>query len=286
MSTNSASGVSSSKALNKSISSSEATGGAGRPSRWIALIVPSLAQLMVILDSTIVNIALPTAQLDLGLSSDDRQWVVTGYALTFGSLLLLGGRLSDLFGRKRMFIIGVIGLAAASVLGGIANGFDVLLNARIAQGAFAALLAPAALSMVSVTFADNAADRGRAFGVFGAVSGAGGALGLLLGGVLTQSVSWRWCLLVNLVIAVIALFGAFVWLRDSARPERVRLDIAGSVTIILGLVGIVYGLGDAASKGWVDSVTLGSVIGGVVLVAVFARIERRAAHPCCPSGSS
>jgi MFS family permease len=255
MSTNSASGVSSSKALNKSISSSEATGGAGRPSRWIALIVPSLAQLMVILDSTIVNIALPTAQLDLGLSSDDRQWVVTGYALTFGSLLLLGGRLSDLFG-------------------------------RIAQGAFAALLAPAALSMVSVTFADNAADRGRAFGVFGAVSGAGGALGLLLGGVLTQSVSWRWCLLVNLVIAVIALFGAFVWLRDSARPERVRLDIAGSVTIILGLVGIVYGLGDAASKGWVDSVTLGSVIGGVVLVAVFARIERRAAHPCCPSGSS
>jgi MFS family permease len=159
-----------------------------RPSganRWIALVVLSLAQLMVILDSTIVNIALPTAQHDLGFSTDDRQWVVTGYALAFGSLLLLGGRLSDLFGRKRLFIIGLTGFAVASAVGGAATGFAMLLIARVAQGVFAAMLAPAALSMLSVTFADDANERGRAFGIFGAISGAGGALGLLLGGVLT-----------------------------------------------------------------------------------------------------
>jgi len=159
------------------------------PNRWIALIVLSLAQLMVILDSTIVNIALPTAQRDLGFSNNDRQWVVTGYALAFGSLLLLGGRLSDLFVRKRMFIIGVVGFAVASAVGGASPGFELLLVARVAQGAFAALLAPAALSVLSVTFADDANERGRAFGIFGAISGAGGASGLLLGGVLTQSVS-------------------------------------------------------------------------------------------------
>ncbi|GAA4682972.1 DHA2 family efflux MFS transporter permease subunit [Frondihabitans cladoniiphilus] len=246
--------------------------------------VLSLAQLMVILDSTIVNIALPTAQRDLVFSNDDRQWVVTGYALAFGSLLLLGGRLSDLFGRKRLFVIGVIGFAAASAIGGAAVGFDMLLVARVAQGAFAALLAPAALSLVSVTFADNAADRGRAFGVFGAVSGAGGALGLLLGGILTQSVSWRWCLYVNLIIAVIALVGALVFLREGEKPSRVRLDIPGTITAVLGLVGIVCGLGNAASAGWTDGWTLGSSIGGLILIVIFIVIERRAAHPLLPLG--
>ena len=252
------------------------------PNRWIALVVLSLAQLMVILDSTIVNIALPTAQHDLGFSVDDRQWVVTGYALAFGSLLLLGGRLSDLFGRKRLFLVGLAGFAAASVLGGAAGGFEVLLVARVAQGAFGAMLAPAALSMVSVTFADDATDRGRAFGIFGAISGAGGALGLLLGGVLTQNLSWRWCLYVNLVIAVVAFVGALFFVVDGARPERTRLDVAGTITAVLGLIGIVFGLGNAASAGWYDVRTLGPVIAGVVLVTVFVMIERRVSHPLLP----
>jgi EmrB/QacA subfamily drug resistance transporter len=250
--------------------------------RWIALVVLSLAQLMVILDSTIVNIALPTAQHDLGFSTDDRQWVVTGYALAFGSLLLLGGRLSDFFGRKRMFIIGVAGFAVASAAGGAATGFAMLLIARVAQGAFAAVLAPAALSMLSVTFADDANERGRAFGIFGAISGAGGALGLLLGGVLTQDLSWRWCLYVNLIIAAVAFVGALVFLRDGGRPERTRLDIWGTVAAVLGLVGLVYGLGNAESKGWKDFWTLGPAIAGTVLLIVFVLIERRASHPLLP----
>ena len=232
-------------------------------SRWIALAVLSLAQLMIVLDGTIVNIALPVAQHDLGFSLDDRQWVVAGYALALGSLLLLGGRLSDLFGRKRLFLIGVAGFALASAAGGAATGFPMLLVARVTQGAFAAMLAPAALSLVSVTFADNAEDRGRAFGIFGAVAGSGGAIGLLLGGVLTQSASWRWCLYVNLIIAAVALAGALIWLRDSDRPERVRLDLAGTIAVALGLVGLVYGLGNSESNGWTSLSTLGPVIAGV-----------------------
>ena len=239
---------------------------------------------MVILDSTIVNIALPTAQHDLGFSADDRQWVVTGYALAFGSLLLLGGRLSDFFGRKRLFIIGVVGFAVASAIGGAASGFAMLVIARVVQGAFAAMLAPGALSMLSVTFADDGKERGRAFGIFGAISGAGGALGLLLGGVLTQDLSWRWCLYVNVIIAAVAFVGALVFLPDGGRPERTRLDIPGTVVAVLGLVGIVYGLGNAESKGWKDFWTLGPAIAGTVLLIVFVLIERRASHPLLPLG--
>ena len=248
----------------------------------MALVVLSLAQLMVVLDSTIVNIALPTAQHDLGFSVDDRQWVVTGYALAFGSLLLLGGRLSDFFGRKRLFLIGIGGFAVASAVGGAAGTFAMLLIARIAQGACGAMLAPAALSLLSVTFAADANERGRAFGIFGAVSGAGGALGLLLGGVLTQDLSWRWCLYVNLVIAAVTFVGGLAFLHDAARPERVRLDVAGTVTAVLGLVGIVYGLGNAQSKGWDDVRTLGPAVVGALLVVVFVLIERRAGHPLLP----
>ena len=258
--------------------------GAGSPgaNRWIALVVLSLAQLMIILDSTIVNIALPTAQRDLGFSTDDRQWVVTGYALAFGSLLLLGGRLCDLYGRKRLFILGAIGFAAASAVGGAAGGFDVLLIARAAQGAFAAILAPAALSMVSVTFADDAGARGRAFGVFGAISGAGGALGLLLGGILTQDLSWRWCLYVNVIIAGFAVVGALFFLVDHGRPDNTRLDIQGTVLALLGLVGIVFGLGNAATKGWSDARTLGPIAVGILLIVVFVLIEQRARNPLLP----
>jgi EmrB/QacA subfamily drug resistance transporter len=251
-------------------------------SRWLALVVLSLAQLMDILDSTIVNIALPTAQRDLGFPADHRQWVLTGYALAFGSLLLLGGRLSDFFGRKRMFLVGVGGFALASAFGGAAGDFATLLAARVGQGVFAALLAPAALSLLSVTFADDAKERGRAFGIFGAISGAGGAIGLLLGGVLTQGLSWRWCLYVNLLIAAVAFVGGIVFLRDGDRPARVRPDVAGTVTVVLGLVGIVYGLGTAEIHGWADVRTIGPVVAGGALIGAFVAIERRTAQPLLP----
>ena len=261
----------------------EAAGGRPRAAnRWIALVVLSLAQLMVILDSTIVNIALPSAQHDLGFSAADRQWVVTGYALAFGSLLLPGGRLADFFGRRKLFVIGLAGFALASAAGGAASGFEMLLTARVIQGAFAAMLAPAALSMLSVTFADDANERGRAFGIFGAISGAGGALGLLLGGVLTQDLSWRWCLYVNLIIAVAALAGALAFLAEGTRPQRTRLDVPGTVTAVLGLVAITYGLADAASNGWSDLRTLGPVLAGVALMIIFVLIEYRVSGPLLP----
>jgi EmrB/QacA subfamily drug resistance transporter len=261
---------------------SSSTAAVRVPNRWLALVVLSLAQLMDIVDNTIVNIALPTAQRELGFSIADRQWVITGYALAFGSLLLIGGRLSDLFGRKRMFMIGVGGFALASAIGGAATGFELLLIARVAQGAFAAMLAPAALSLLSVTFSDNPQDRGKAFGVFGAISGAGGAIGLLLGGFLTESLSWRWCLYVNLIFAVLAFLGAIVFLRGGTRPARVRFDVAGAVTAVLGLAGIVYGLGNAAGHGWTAPVTRIPTVTGVVLLAVFVIIERRVEHPLLP----
>src|SRR6516164_6794826 len=180
---------------------------AGLDRRWWILGVVGLAQLMVILDATIVNIALPSAQRALGFSNADRQWVVTAYSLAFGGLLLLGGRLSDLVGRRRMLIIGLVGFAAASALGGAATGFTMLVIGRGLQGAFGAMLAPAALSTLTVTFTDPS-ERGKAFGVYGAIAGAGGAVGLLVGGLLTEYLSWRWCLYVNVVLAVIAVVGA------------------------------------------------------------------------------
>src|SRR3954447_26253559 len=198
-----------------------AASSAGGSGRWWALVVLAMAQLMVVLDATIVNIALPTAQRDLGFDDASRQWVVTGYALAFGSLLLLGGRLSDFFGRRRMFLIGLIGFALASALGGAANGLEMLIVARCLQGAFGAVLAPAALSLLSTTFTDPA-DRGKAFGIFGAISGAGGAVGLLLGGVLTEYASWRWCLYVNLIIAAAAVLGATLKLHDEPVRARAR----------------------------------------------------------------
>ena len=217
--------------------------------RWWVLGVVGLAQLMVVLDATIVNIALPSAQHDLGFSNADRQWVVTAYSLAFGSLLLLGGRLSDLVGRRRMLIIGLTGFAAASALGGAATGFGMLVTGRAIQGAFGALLAPAALSTLAVTFSDPA-ERGKAFGVYGAIAGAGGAVGLLLGGVLTEYLSWRWCLYVNVVLALVAVTGAVRLLVNQPRDTNVHLDPAGTILVVAGLVGVVYGLSEAETKGW------------------------------------
>src|SRR6516165_1737326 len=219
---------------------------AGPARRWWILGVVGLAQLMVILDATIVNIALPSAQRDLGFSNADRQWVVTAYSLAFGGLLLLGGRLSDLVGRRRMLIIGLVGFGAASALGGAATGFAMLVIGRGLQGAFGAMLAPAALSTLTVTFTDPA-ERGKAFGVFGAIAGAGGAVGLLLGGFLTEYLSWRWCLYVNVVLAVVAVIGAVRLMPAYPRDPDVRIDWPGTVLVVAGLVAVVYGLSEAAT---------------------------------------
>ncbi len=249
--------------------------------RWLILGVVCLGQLMVVLDATVVNIALPAAQHDLAFSNADRQWVVTAYSLAFGGLLLLGGRLADMVGRKRMLIIGMVGFAAASALGGAATGIGMLLAGRAIQGAFGAMLAPAALSTLTVTFT-NPAERGKAFGIYGAIAGAGGAVGLLLGGVLTQYLSWRWCLYVNVVFAVVAVTAAVRLLRrDPVNPD-VRLDIPGTVLVVLGLVGVVYGLSEAETKGWGAPLTIGLLIAGAVLLAVFVEVERRVAHPLLP----
>src|ERR1700741_2947322 len=254
---------------------------AGPARRWWILGVVGLAQLMVVLDATIVNIALPSAQRELGFSNADRQWVVTAYALAFGGLLLLGGRLSDLVGRRRMLIIGLVGFAAASALGGAATSFAVLVIGRGAQGAFGAVLAPAALSPLTVTFTDPA-ERGRAFGVYGAIAGAGGAVGLLLGGVLTEYLSWRWCLYVNVVLALVAVAGAVRLLANQPRDTKVHLDPAGTILVVAGLVGVVYGLSEAETKGWGAPTTIALLAAGVVLLAAFVLVERRVPHPLLP----
>jgi EmrB/QacA subfamily drug resistance transporter len=249
--------------------------------RWWVLGVVGLAQLMVILDATIVNIALPSAQAALGFSNADRQWVVTAYSLAFGGLLLLGGRLSDLVGRRRMLIIGLVGFGAASALGGAATGFAMLVIGRGLQGAFGALLAPAALSTLTVTFTDPA-ERGKAFGVYGAIAGAGGAVGLLLGGILTEYLSWRWCLYVNVILGVIAVAGAVRLLTPQPRDPDVRIDWPGTVLVVAGLVSFVYGLSEADTAGWGAPTTLALLVAGVILLVAFVLVERRVQHPLLP----
>src|ERR1700691_6491702 len=221
-----------------------AAGSASGDRRWAVLALLGVAQLMVVLDSTIVNIALPSAQRSLGFSTDSRQWVVTAYALAFGSLLLLGGKLGDLFGRKWTFIAGLIGFAGASAIGGVAQSFGTLVAARALQGGFGALLAPAALSLLTVTFAGSP-DRAKAFGIFGAIAGGGASVGLVLGGALTQFLSWRWCLYVNLVIAVPTGIFALRLLVNHSDPERSRIDVPGLLTASAGLFALVYGFSHA-----------------------------------------
>ncbi|VFA99124.1 MFS transporter [Nocardia cyriacigeorgica] len=249
--------------------------------RWWVLAVLGVAQLMVVLDATVVNIALPEAQRDLGFGDADRQWVITGYALAFGSLLLLGGRLSDLFGRRNTFIVGLIGFSVASAIGGAATNFEMLVAARIGQGVFGALLAPAALSLLTVTFTEPS-ERAKAFGIFGAVAGTGGAIGLLLGGVLTEWASWRWVMFVNLAFAAVALVGAVLLLAKHTVTERPKLDIPGTVVVTAALFGIVYGFSHAETDGWTNPVTLAFLIGGAALLAVFVWLETRVANPLLP----
>ena len=249
--------------------------------RWWILALLGVAQLMVVLDATIVNIALPSAQHDLGFSDDARQWVVTGYALAFGSLLLLGGRISDLFGRKWTLIGGLAGFAVASAIGGAAPSFGVLVASRAVQGAFGALLAPAALSLLSTTFTQPA-ERNRAFAIYGGIAGAGGAVGLLLGGVLTEYLSWRWCLYVNLLFAVPALLAAAGLLHNQAEAAGTRIDLPGVLTSGAGLFALVYGLTKAETDGWGATVTLGFLAAAVVLLAAFVLIQMRSKHPLLP----
>jgi EmrB/QacA subfamily drug resistance transporter len=249
--------------------------------RWWILALLGIAQLMVVLDATIVNIALPSAQEALGFSDDSRQWIVTAYALAFGGLLLIGGRLGDLFGRRRTLIAGLVGFAVASAIGGAAQSFGVLVAARAAQGAFGALLAPAALSLLTTTFTDPN-ERGKAFGIYGAIAGGGGAVGLLLGGVLTEHLSWRWTLYVNLLFAIPAALGALALLARQARDARPHIDVPGMLTATGGLFALVYGFAQAETHGWGSATTLGFLAGGVALLMAFVAIERRAAHPLLP----
>jgi EmrB/QacA subfamily drug resistance transporter len=255
----------------------------GRPdgNRWLVLVVVAVAQLMVVLDATIVNIALPSAQRALGFPNGDRQWVVTAYALAFGSLLLVGGRLGDMFTRKWVFITGLIGFALASALGGAAGSFEVLVAARALQGAFGALLAPSALGTLVSTFRDPK-ERGRAFGVFGSVAAGGGGVGLILGGALTQYMSWRWCLYVNLLFAALAVVGALLWIRASRPAHRPRMDWFGAVLAGAGLFCIVFGFSHAETAGWSAGLTIGSIVVGAVLLAAFVLAELRATHPLLP----
>ena len=249
--------------------------------RWKILGVIALAQLMVVLDVTIINIALPSAQADLGFDDESRQWVITAYALAFGSLLLLGGKISDLIGRKWTFIAGLVGFAGASALGGAAPSFEVLVAARVLQGAFAALLAPAALSIVTTTFTDPG-ERAKAFGIYGAIAGSGAAIGLLLGGFLTELLTWRWTMYVNMAFAVPAAIAASRLLVNMRPAERPRIDVPGVIVATTGLFALVYGFANAETDGWGAPLTIALLAYGAIAVAAFIAIERRVKAPLLP----
>jgi EmrB/QacA subfamily drug resistance transporter len=249
--------------------------------RWWILAVIGLAQLMVVLDATIVNIALPSAQRALHFSNDNRQWVVTAYALAFGSLLLLGGRIGDLFGRKWTFIGGLLGFSIASGVGGAATSFGMLVAARGAQGLFGAILAPSALALLTTTFSD-VGERRKAFAVFGSIASGGAAVGFLLGGVLTQAVSWRLTLFVNVAIALPAALAGLWLLVNEGQRNRPALDLPGTATASLGLFALVYGFSNASTHSWSDPLTIGMLIASAALLAAFAAIESRARHPLLP----
>ncbi|RKT15915.1 EmrB/QacA subfamily drug resistance transporter [Streptomyces sp. 1114.5] len=266
------------------MTSQPATGHEGADRRrWWALAVIAIAQLMIVLDITIVNIALPSAQKDLGISDADRQWMITAYTLAFGGLLLLGGRLGDLFGRKRVFTIGLLGFALASAVGGAAVTPAMLFGARALQGAFGALLAPSALGLLSTTFS-NPRERSTAFGIFGAIAGSGAAIGFITGGVLTEYLNWRWCLFVNTPIAIATAFAArWVLARDHvAKGRRIKLDLPGAVLGCSGLLAIVFGTSEAVTRGWGDWLVLGSLALGVALLACFVLVEKHTDHALLP----
>jgi EmrB/QacA subfamily drug resistance transporter len=252
------------------------------PRRWAILAVVVIAQLMVVLDASIVTIALPSAQRALHITVANRQWVITAYTLAFGGFLLLGGRIADYGGRRRMFMIGLLGFAGASALGGLAADQAMLFGARALQGAFAALMAPAALSILTITFQSDPKERAKAFGAYGAVSGAGGAIGVLAGGVLTEYASWRWCLLVNVPIALLAAVAAARTVHESRVSGRTRYDIPGALLSTAGLVALVYGFTKADTDGWSATTTVVLLAAAVVLLVAFVVVETRSSHPLLP----
>ncbi|HEV7204639.1 MAG TPA: MFS transporter [Jatrophihabitans sp.] len=249
--------------------------------RWWILAVLGVAQLMIVLDATVVNIALPTAQTDLAFSDSARQWIVTAYALAFGSLLLIGGRIADVIGRKWVFVIGLAGFAIASAVGGAAVDVGMLIGARAVQGAFAALLAPAILSLLTTTFTDPR-ERAKAFGVFGAIAGTGASVGLLLGGILTEYANWRWTLFVNLFLVGIALTGGIKLLSHSKAAHRAKLDITGTVVVTAGLFALVYGFSHAETDGWANGITIGMLVAAGVLLTAFVFVQQRVHNPLLP----
>ncbi len=266
------------------MSASISVNNPGDSRRWLILGVIGIAQLMVVLDLTVMNIALPSAQRALHFSTVERQWVVTAYSLAFGSLLLLGGRLADILGRKVTFLIGLVGFAGVSAIGGASVNFTMLVTARACQGAFAAILVPSALSLLTTTFTEQK-DRGKAFGIYGAIAVAGGAVGLLLGGALTEYLSWRWTLYVNLIFAGVAFVGGAMLLQRQPSPARPKLDIPGVLLVSSAVFCLVYGCSNAATHGWESSSTYGLLAAGVVLLAVFALWQGRAGHPLLPPAS-
>lgn len=247
---------------------------------WIILAVVALVQLVVILDGTIVTIALPEAQGDLGLSNTERSWVVTVYALAFGGLLLLGGRLVNYLGLKRALMIGVVGFAVASGFGGIVQNGTELIIARGLQGVFAALMAPAALAILTTTFTSGR-PRNIAFAIYGTISGVGAAIGLLLGGLLTEYATWRWCLLINVPLAAVIVATAALTIRASAPDRQTPIDGWGALLVMLGLGGIVFGLTEA-EKGWGSALVIVSLVVGILLVVAFVVLQARRKNPLLP----
>ena len=263
------------------------------PKRWLALCVIGMTQLMIVLDASIVTVALPHAASDLHMSDADRQWVITAYTLAFGGLLLLGGRIADYQGRKRVLIIGLLGFAAASALGGAAQSSGMLFAARALQGAFGAVMAPAALALITTTFTESK-ERAKAFGVFGAIAGGGAAIGLIVGGVLTEYFSWRWCLFVNIPFAVFAAIAAIPLVRESRATGDRRYDLPGAALVTSGLVLLVFGFTEAGkivknaqgqvtgTVGWGDPVTLTCLALAAILLVGFVLWEMRTASPLLP----
>src|SRR6476646_7088531 len=250
--------------------------------RWLALVLLSAAQFVVVLDASIVNFALPSIGKALDFSQENLSWVVNAYVLTFGGFLLLGGRLADLLGRRRVFIVGLVLFALASLAGGFAQSEGWLIAARAVQGLGAAIVSPAALSIVTTTFAEGA-ERNRALGVWGSVAGAGGAAGVLLGGVLTSGLSWRWVLFVNVPIGVVCvLLSPRLLLESRAEFESRSFDIPGAVTVTAGLALLVYALVNAVNAGWGSTETLLLLAGALALLAAFLAIELRSRAPLMP----
>jgi EmrB/QacA subfamily drug resistance transporter len=251
------------------------------PKRWLVLIIIGLVQLMIVLDITIVNIALPTAQVDLGMSDANRQWVITAYTLAFAGLLLLGGRISDFVGRKRALLIGLTGFALASAVGGAATTDTMLIASRAVQGAFGALLGPTALALLAITYI-TPRDRSKAFAVYGAIGGGGSALGLILGGLLTEYVSWRWCLYVNVPIAIAAGISAVFIIKNDARNPDTKFDFIGAALATSGLTSLVYGFSKAETDGWGANITLTCFALAAILLATFVFSQTKVKYPLLP----